>query len=107
MRKRKEKSKNDDTLIDLSDRKDIKIIPAKKKKKRTYNSEMKEFEYRSSSRYSTFNDFTNLCIQKNIANSTPIPKDIFDIYMKKLLENNELLEDMINLNLMLNKEQDN
>ena len=107
MRKKRVYENSDDVFIDLSDRKDVKIIPAKKKKSHVYDTEMKEFEERLNSRYDSISSFTNLCIQKRLENNMPVPNDVFDMYMKELLESNELLKDMIDLYLVSHKEQEN
>ena len=59
MKKQKNK-KVDNTLIDLRERQNIKIISSKKKKKSVVDAEMREFEERLALKYDLFCDFTNL-----------------------------------------------
>ena len=60
---KKRNKKEEYILIDLSDRKDIKIVHSTKKA--VTDKEMKEFETKLNKRYKALSDFTALCIQRN------------------------------------------
>ncbi len=98
---KKRNKKEEYLLLDLSDRKNIKII--RSNRKTITDKEMKEFETKLDERYKVFSDFTELCIQRNLeANHKDTCHEDYEEAMKSMLEQNKLLEDMIKM-----KEQEN
>lgn len=98
---RKKIKKEEKILIDLSDRKNIKIIHSVKKQ--ISEKEIQDFEKKLSDRYNNYNEFTEFCIQKNMEkNHGKITQQSFNEAMKSMLEQNTFLKNMITI-----KEQEN
>lgn len=91
----KKKNKSQDILlIDLSARKNIKIIHAKKKK--VSEKEVKEFEEKLLKRYNDYCEFTDFCIQQNMKKNTEqISNESFVNIMKNMMDENDFLENML------------
>lgn len=84
------KKKENVVLIDLIDRKKIKIIRASKSN--VTDKEISEFEDRLSTRYSRYCEFNEHCINSNAGKgSDQISKKEFDEAFQNMLEQNEML----------------
>lgn len=100
----RKKNKNvDKILIDLSDRENIKIIPSNKGVIK--DTEIEEFEKRFSTYYSSFYDFTELCIEKNIEKNRNLTEEHFNKSMKNAISQNELLKEMLKFSLKEEQEK--
>ena len=91
---KKRKKSNNDILIDLNERGNIRIIRASKKT--VSNKNMQKFEQNFTTRYNSYCEFTDLCIKHNIEkNQHTISKDLFNIEMENMLEQNSLLKNLL------------
>lgn len=88
-------------VVDLSDRCNIKIIPSKKNV--VTDTEIIEFEKKLATRYSSFYDFTALCIEKNIEKHKNITEEDFKRTIKNTINQNQLLKEM--LKFYINEEE--
>lgn len=90
---KKKNRTTDKMIVDLSDRGNIKIIPSKKNV--VTDTEIIEFEEKLAMRYSTFYDFTEHCIKKNIEKNQNITEEDFKRSIKNTIDQNGLLKEML------------
>lgn len=102
---KKKKRVDDRILIDLKERKQIKIIRSKKAS--ISDDEINEFKKRLDSLHMTYDSFSELYIKKNTKNVSEVSDEYFHELMQNILKQNALLENMLYSQLKkLNEEQE-
>lgn len=82
-------------MIDLSDRKNMQIIPAEHSL--ATDEDVKNFEDKLDDRYSTMRNFSDYCIQQNNTNllKESIPDEVFNETLNQMLKKHKLLKSML------------
>lgn len=94
MKRRKGKNQEEYILIDLSDRKNIKIVQSKKST--VTDKDIVEFEEKLNARYNDLHDFTQNCLKKNLEkNRKSLSEEKYEDAVESMLKQNKLLMDML------------
>lgn len=82
-------------MIDLSDRKNMQIIPAEPSL--TTDEDVKDFENRLDNRYSIMQNFSDYCIQQNntVLLKESISDEAFNETLNQMMKKHKLLKSML------------
>lgn len=95
---KKKYKKEDAVMVDLHERKNIKIIEAEKRI--VSDNEIKLFEEQLEARSKAANEFVELYIKKQLETQPQISKEDFNATMKEMMKQHKILKSLL-------KEQEN